>query len=158
MYCKCLFSDLYAKVFYYIYRTNRKVFCFFVNVLMEEHLREANSVVSDRPIDSKTVEWVNKSKKNTGIHFRGKLEIAEIFFCDNRWRQIKNMQRCSTPLPAHPCLLACLRVVLYKDGVCGREVKSSNAGFSLAWWPVQETHIFHLKETHRINIRDREMC
>lgn len=65
--------------------------------------------------------------------------------------------RCSTLLPAYPCLLACLRVVLYKDGVRGRKVESPNAGLSLARQPVQETHIFHLPEAHTRNIRDGEM-
>lgn len=52
--------------------------------------------------------------------------------------------RGSTLLPAYPCLLACLGVVLHKDGVRGGEVKGPDAGLSLAWRPVQETHIFHL--------------
>lgn len=42
------------------------------------------------------------------------------------------VHRGSTLLPAYPCLLACVWVVLHKDGVRGGEVKSPDAGLSLA--------------------------
>lgn len=51
----------------------------------------------------------------------------------------------STYSLVYPGLLACLWVVLDKDGVCGRKVKGPDAGLSLAGWPVQETHVLHLK-------------
>lgn len=52
---------------------------------------------------------------------------------------------------SHPCLLACLRVVLHKDGVRGGQVERPHGGLPLARGPVKETDIFHLKE--RTNIR-----
>lgn len=66
--------------------------------------------------------------------------------------------RYSPVFSAYPCLLACLRVVLNKDGVCGRKVKSPDGGLPLAWRPVKETHIFHLTGSQTQNVRDGITC
>ena len=79
---------------------------------------------------------------------RTKYSVYIIMDMNQMIKAVHMAHRCSTLLPAYPRLLACLRVVLYKDGVCGRKIESPNAGLSLARRPVQETHIFHLTETN----------